>query len=191
MLVAALAVVVTLPDPPVLRLSVVALVIDGAKISWYPAVGVMDMFPPAVVMPAFVNVPGDVMVRLLLPPPELMETVVAAADVVIAEPLPRNLSAGLLTVSEVPLEMVSLMPELMVIEPLVDCELKVTDPLAVGENVWLPVNARALAPLAETVMELTARVESEIVPVPPMVNAPVLAIAMVPADLVVVKMPSL
>ena len=58
-------------------------------------------------------------------------------------------------------------------------------------NVWAPVKDSALAPPAVTVMLLAAAVESEIVPVPEMVNAPVLAIAIVPADLEEVSVPLL
>ena len=48
-----------------------------------------------------------------------------------------------------------------------------------------------MAPLAVTVMLLAAVVVAEIVPVPATVNAPVLAIAMVPADLDEVSVPLL
>ena len=95
----------------------------------------MLMLPPVVVMPVFVAQVSVVIVNPLLPPPELTVILVAAADAEIAEPEPRNVSAGVLTVSEVPLVMVSVFPEPIEIDPPVACELKDTEPEEVGVKV--------------------------------------------------------
>ena len=84
------------------------------------------MLPPVVVIPAFVMPDGVVMVSPTLPPPEL-RVMLVAADAEIAELEPRNCNCGVLIVSELPLEMVSVVEAAIVIDPLVFCELKCTE----------------------------------------------------------------
>ena len=69
-----------------------------------------------------------------LPPPEL-RVIFVAADAEMVEFVPRNVSAGVLIVSEVPFVIVSVVEAAIVIDPLAFCELKVTEPEDVGVNV--------------------------------------------------------
>ena len=69
-----------------------------------------------------------------LPPPELMVMLVAA-DAETFEAVPRNVNCGVLMVSVLPLEMVSVVDAAIVIDPLVFCELKLTEPEEVGVKV--------------------------------------------------------
>ena len=92
------------------------------------------MAPPVVVMPVLVMPDGDVMVSPMLPPPEL-RVMLVAAEAETVEAVPRNVNCGVLIVSVLPFVMVSVVDAAIVIDPLVFCELKLTEPEDVGVKV--------------------------------------------------------
>src|SRR5215471_14413748 len=86
-------VVLTKPEPVVLRLIVVALAPESAKVSCCPAVGKIVILPPVVEMVAC-EPDGPEMVRPFAPPPEL-SVMRDAPDADIADKAPR-VSCGVL-----------------------------------------------------------------------------------------------
>jgi len=127
-------VVVTAP-PFKLRDTTLPLTADFCTVNVCPAVGAIAIVPPVVEILELKPTPsGTVIASALAPPPEL--TVTADAPVAaMVEPLPRNVSDGVLTVTAPPPAIVSVRPEATVTEPPVACALKLVVPLPPALNV--------------------------------------------------------